>query len=169
MSGLALRLARPKYFSNTSHPFRTTSNPPFCVQRCVKSHARSRLGKSMLASSRACAALVAPRQPPELSGGGKYAPGAVGLSPAAPAELRMAITKQTKLIIEGLRLINIKRSIRAGYEARSSQLRPKRLQNYSRNAARLPGQWQLSAIAFARREGPFPQLRSRQADNESLP
>jgi hypothetical protein len=29
MSGFALRLARPTYFSNTSQPLRTTSNPAF--------------------------------------------------------------------------------------------------------------------------------------------
>jgi len=72
MSGFALRLARPKYFSNTSQPFRTTSNPPFCVHRCVNSQAGCSLAKSISAKSRACAAFVAARQPPAESGGGKY-------------------------------------------------------------------------------------------------
>src|SRR5439155_4474603 len=72
MSGFALRLARPKYFSNTSQPWRTTSSPPFCVQRWVNSHACSSLGRSIPAGSRTCPAFVAARQPPALSGGGKY-------------------------------------------------------------------------------------------------
>src|SRR5439155_23993412 len=71
MSGFALLLARPKYFANTSQPFRTTSNPPFCVQRWVNSHACSRRGKSIPARSRMSVAFVAVRQPPALSGGGK--------------------------------------------------------------------------------------------------
>src|SRR5437899_2261993 len=74
MSGFALRLARPKYFSNTSQPWCKTSNPPFCVHRWVNSHARSSLGNSIPARSRAGAAFVAARQPPALSGGGKYSP-----------------------------------------------------------------------------------------------
>src|SRR5262249_57485703 len=64
-------------FSNTSQPWRTASNPPFCVQRCVNSHARSSLAKSIPARSRTLAVFVAVRQPPALSGGGKY--------PLAPA------------------------------------------------------------------------------------
>src|SRR5436309_14563730 len=57
-----------------SQPCRTTSNPPFCVQRCVNSHACSSLGKSIPARSRTCAAFVVVRQPPALSDGGKYSP-----------------------------------------------------------------------------------------------
>jgi hypothetical protein len=71
MSGFTLRLARPTYFSKTSQPLWTTSRPAFCVQRCVNSQVWSKRGTSIPASLRACAAFVAMRQPPALSGGGK--------------------------------------------------------------------------------------------------
>src|SRR5882762_1766364 len=79
-------LARPKYRSNTSQPFRTTSKPPFCVQRWVKSQACSSRRKSIPARSRVCAALVALRQPPEASGGGKYVSAALLWSGEPSAE-----------------------------------------------------------------------------------
>ena len=72
MSGLEFRLARPKYFSNTSQPLRTTSNPPFWVHRCVNSHAWFSFPKSIPARFRICDASAALRQPPSRSGGGKY-------------------------------------------------------------------------------------------------
>ena len=39
MSGLAFRCPRPKYFSKTRYPRRTTSSPPLRVQRDVNSNA----------------------------------------------------------------------------------------------------------------------------------